>query len=141
MRVEIGPVRFQSATAWIGYGRTVLEHLARSDRPDAPSPALLGRFSELLDQFCRVDSQHGTFHWTAEMSPEEVEFLMKSLFEVGLMAESEHEADRLALRPAAADEFHFTLVRQILTQIEGEGPASAQFVEGIRAEWDVAGDG
>jgi len=79
------------------------------------------------------------FHWVTDVSPEEVEFVMKGLFEIGLVVEAEHEAGRLPLRPPAADEFHHMVVKQVLAEIEVEGPAFAQFVEGLRGEWGVAG--
>ena len=61
--------------------------------------------------------------------------------EIGLVVEAEHEAGRLPLRPPAADEFHHMVVKQVLAEIEVEGPAFAQFVEGLRGEtgnWIVA---
>ena len=136
MRVEIGPVGGDTAVAWIAYGRRVVDHL----RPDAPPTrrSVLDRFAGLLDEFGSIAAPGTPFLWETEISPEEVEFVMKGLFEIGLVVEAEHDAGRLALRPAAADEFHHLVVRQVLAEIETEGPAFAQFVDGLRADWGVA---
>ena len=139
MRVEIGPASERSAVAWIGYGREVLEYAASMSEP-AVGQGTLDRFSALLDQWERSLGGALDFHWSAEMSPEEVEFLMKALYEVGLVVESEHADGRLHLRPTEADEFHYVVVRQVLAQIEAQGPANAQFVEGLKADWKVAGE-
>lgn len=136
--MEIGPVSGASATAWVVYGREVLEHVAATDGL-AISENALHRFGQLLDEWQIAASPDLAFHWSAERSPEEVEFLMKALFEIGLVVEREFEAGRMQLRPPAADEFHSLVVRQVLAQVEVEGPAFAHFVEGLREEWGVAG--
>jgi hypothetical protein len=138
--VEIGPVGGESAVAWIGYGRKVIEQLSGADA-DPMSANVLRRFSELLDEFERIAAPDRSFHWVSEKDPAEVEFVMKGLYEIGLAVERQHEAGRMQLRPAAADEFHVMVVQQILSEIELEGPTSAQFVEGLRADWGVAGLG
>lgn len=135
--IEIGPVGGDTAVAWLAYGRRVLAHLANSDRP--VRAGVLDRFAGLIDEFAAVAVVGEPFHWTTDVSPEEVEFLMKGLFEIGLLVESEHEAGRFPLRPAEADEFHHQVVQQVLAEVEIEGPAFAQFVEGLRGEWGVAG--
>jgi len=138
VRAEIGPVGHDTAIAWIAYGRSVVEYLAASDR--VVRAGVLERFGDLLDEFDAAAADGGPFHWTHEdISPEEVEFLMKGLFEIGLVIEAEHEAQRFPLRPEAADEFHHMVVQQVLAAVEIEGPAFAQFVEGLRGEWGVAG--
>ena len=140
MRVEIGPVSGRSAAVWLDYGRKVVEHVSSMAAP-AVSDGSLGRFSALLDQWDpQVEQGDGDFRWAADMSPEEVEFIMKGLYEVGLVVEAESAAGRLGLRPPEADEFHYVVVRQVLAQIESLGPANAQFVEGLRADWRVAGE-
>jgi hypothetical protein len=143
MRAEIGPVGTDSAAAWIAYGRQVVEHMSRSPDVSVPASALRW-FSELLDDFARtvrLAAPAGRdFHWVGERSPEEAEFVMKALFEVGLAVEREHEAGRLPLRPPEADEFHVMMVRQVLGDLEMQGPAHQQFVDGLRAEWGVAGE-
>jgi hypothetical protein len=140
MRVEIGPVSGASAVAWVRYGREVVDHLGHTGA--APMSAnVLPRFEELLDEFERLASPDRAFHWVGERDADEVEFVMKGLYEIGLAVEREYEAGRMYLRPAAADEFHISMVQQILSEIEMEGPTSVQFVEGLRSEWGVAGDG
>lgn len=128
-----------TAVAWIAYGRLVVDHLATSAGP--VRSGVLERFAVLLDEFATLARPGEPFHWRAEVSPEEVEFLMKGLFEIGLVVEAEHEGGRFPLRPAAADEFHHMVVQQVLAEVEIEGPAFAQFVEGLRGEWGIAGKG
>jgi hypothetical protein len=139
VRVEIGPVSGASAVAWIAYGRSVVDHLGPSAPPTRRG--VLDRFTELLDSFSAIASPAGSFSWATDVDPEEAEFLMKGLFEIGLVVEAEHAAGHIPLRPAVADEFHHMVVRQVLAEIETEGPAFAQFVEGLRADWGVAGNG
>ena len=137
MRVEIGPVSGASATAWVVYGREVIEHVATTDGLTISENAL-HRFGQLLDEWQIAASPDIEFRWSAERSPEEVEFLMKALFEVGLLVEEEFEIGRMQLRPPAADEFHVVVVRQVLAHLESEGPSFAHFVDGLRGEWGIA---
>ncbi len=139
VRVEIGPVGRDTAVAWIAYGRRVVTHLSAT--ASAGRAPVLARFGSLLDEFETAAAPGAPFHWTADAPPEEVEFLMKGLYEIGLVVESEHAAGHLPLRPPEADEFHHMIVQQVLAAVEVEGPAFAQFVEGLRSEWGVAGKG
>ena len=138
VHVEIGPVSRASAEAWLAYGREVLHHLRDSTEPTV-SVSAMERFQSLVDEWTAVLPEGDPFHWVTEQSTEEVEFLMKALFEIGLVVEREHDAGRMRLRPPEADEFHVMLVRQILSEMEQEGPAFAHFVEGLRGEWGIAG--
>ena len=137
VQIEIGPVSGASAMAWIAYGRTVLEHLARQPGSGLSENALDG-FAQLLDEWDVIAFATQPFHWTSEQSAEQVEFLMKALYEIGLVVEGENAAGRMRLRPPEADEFHVLVVQQILCEIELEGPAYAHFVDGLRGEWGIA---
>jgi hypothetical protein len=128
-----------SAEAWIAYGREVIAQLDRAAVPTVSSAAL-ARFSMLLAEWEGVLVREGDFHWETEQGADEVEFLMKALFEVGLAVEREHEAGRMRLRPEEADQFHVTMVRQILAEVEQEGPAFAHFVQNLRNEWNIASE-
>ena len=73
------------------------------------------------------------------MPPEKVEFLIRALYEAGLVIERESEAKRARLRPAEADEFHVVLVECVLEPRSRPGSGSnAEFVESLRDEWDIA---
>jgi hypothetical protein len=138
VRVEIGPVNGDSAVAWIAYGRRVLHHVRGIDHPSVPDDAL-ARFEELLDRWEAIARPGESFSWASEDTAEDVEFLMKALYEIGLVVEAEHAAGRSELRPAAADEFHVLVVRQVLAQVEAESPTASHFVQGLRQSWGVAG--
>lgn len=138
MKVEIGPVPGASVIAWISYGREVCAYFADQHQPSFPLE-LLERFEGLLDEWAAIAVPGELFSWVGDESREEVEFLMKALYEVGLAVEAEHAAGRMGLRPEDADEFHLLVVRQVLGEIAREDPTSAQFVEGLRGEWGIAG--
>lgn len=136
--MEIGPVSGDTTVAWIEYGRAVIDHISGLDDSTIPE-SLLEAFGHLLDEWSNIARPGAPFHFATDRPAEEVEFLMKGLYEIGLAVEAEHEAGRLPLRPAEADEFHVLLVQQILAAVEQEGPTSAQFVDMLRGEWGVAG--
>lgn len=138
VRVEIGPVGGDTTIAWIAYGRDVIDHIGEMDDPSVARHVIDG-FRHLLDEWSNIARPGEPFHFATDRSAEEVEFLMKGLFEIGLAVEAEHEAGRMPLRPPEADEFHILLVQQILAEVEKEGPTSAQFVEMLRTEWGIAG--
>jgi len=144
VRVEIGPVSGPSAVAWVAYADEVLAALTSPDdagrTPAAQLPAdALERFARLTDEWRAVASPSAPFHWTSDESAEQVGFLMRTLYEVGLAVEREHGAGRMRLRPPEADEFHVVVVRQILAEIERESAADAHLVESLREEWGIAG--
>lgn len=137
MQVEIGPVGGDSVLAWTSYAREVLDHysgLAASPLPDED----LDRLRQLVDAW-EVGARPGEpFRWSAQRETEEVEFLVKGFLALGTAVERDHEATGVPLRPAEADEFHLTLVRQMLAELAAEGPSCAQFAEALRQEWGLA---
>lgn len=137
MQVEIGPVGGDSVLAWAKYARRVLDHVAHVPGLSL-GPDDLARLRGLVDEWESSARPGQPFHWTQRRETEEVEFLLKALLEIGNVTEEEHAAGRLELRPPEADEFHLTLVRQMLTELASEGPSCAQFAESLREQWGVA---
>ena len=137
MRLEVGPVSHASAVAWLDYAREALAGLRRAQGSRVPTGAL-NTFGELLDQWGVIAAEDRPFRWISEEPPERVEFLIRALYEGGLVIERESEAHRARLRPPEADEFHVVLVDCALSALEHEGPSYAQFAEGMRNEWDIA---
>ncbi|MGZ8765471.1 MAG: hypothetical protein ACXW2C_07260 [Acidimicrobiia bacterium] len=137
MNVEVGPVSHASAVAWLDYATEALADLRTA--PASPvSPHALELFADLLAEWRAIAATDDRWRWTAEMAPEKVEFLIRALYEAGLVIEHESAAKRARLRPPEADEFHVVLVECVLAALEAEGGSSAQFVESLRNEWDIA---
>jgi hypothetical protein len=137
MYIEIGPVSAASARAWIAYATEMVALLRALPEPHLPAPALEG-FVELLDEWRPLADHEEAFRWSGDTDPARAKFLLNSLYRAGLIIEAEAEAGHATLRPAAADEFHFLLVHEVLEALEKESEADAQFVEGLRSVWGVA---
>jgi hypothetical protein len=137
VRIEVGPVSHASAVAWLDYATAALPALRRL--PDAQLPAkALDRFGDLLDQWrAIVDRDPGPFHWSSNETPERAEYLMRALFEAGLVIERAGAAGEAALRPRGADEFHHVLIDCVLSALASESDANAQFAETMRDEWHL----
>lgn len=136
MLIEIGPVSQASALAWLDYGTYAIAELRRIGPTSIAASAIDG-FEELIDVW-RSAAATDPFHWTTEETPERVEYLMKALYMAGLEIEEGTATHGLQLRPAAADEFHIVLVRQVLDTLAHEGQSNAEFVEALRNEWLIA---
>ena len=136
MRVEIGPVSRASAVAWLDYGTDVVTALGGTAGP-IPAPAL-ETFTELIATWRDAVTIDQPFHWIGEQPPDRVEFLMKALYETGLVVEQANETSEFPLRPTAADEFHFVLLEQVLLALELESRSNAEFVGALRNVWRAA---
>ena len=134
MRVEIGPVSRTSTIAWLDYGAEVLRALSPTESTPIPTPALT-TFAELIAEWRAVTTGDEPFHWIGDRPADQVEFLMKALYETGLVVE---QGSGVPLRPAAADEFHFVLLEQVLLALEHEGRSNAEFVASLRNDWRAA---
>jgi hypothetical protein len=139
VQVEIGPVSSQSARAWIEYATETLDMLRKTDDPRLPSP-VLDAFADLLDAWRPIARKSKPFRWSSREAPERVQFLVYALYVAGLVIEREAAAGRAHLRPMAADEFHFVLVREVLAALARESEADAHFAEELRNVWGVARD-
>jgi hypothetical protein len=138
VKLEVGPISHVSAVAWLDYATEALTDLRRL--PDAQLPAkALDTFGDLVAAWrAIVDHDAGAFRWRDDVPPERAEFLMRALYEAGLVIERASAAGESRLRPHEADEFHRVLIDCVLSTLEGEAPSSAQFAEAMRAEWRIA---
>lgn len=137
MKVDVGPVSRDSAAAWLDYATEALAELRRSQDVQVSAHALDG-FDALLQEWRKVAAKPGPFRWRAERSAEQVEFLIRALYESGVVIEREHDARGARLRPPDADEFHVVLVDCVLSALEHESPSNAQFVAAMRDQWEIA---
>jgi len=135
--IEIGPVSRQSAVAWLDYATVAGGELRSSETPRVPDRAI-DKFEELVAQWRGAAEHEGPFHWSADLPPEKVEFLMNALYSAGLEIERGAAQGRMTLRPAAADEFHVVMVQQVLDTLALQGGSNAEFVESLRNDWLIA---
>jgi hypothetical protein len=135
--IEIGPVSRQSAVAWLDYATVAVGELRSSETPRVPDRAI-DKFEELVTQWRSAAEHEGAFHWSAELPPEKVEFLMNALYSAGLEIERGAAEGRMTLRPTAADEFHVVMVQQVLDTLALQGGSNAEFVESLRNDWLIA---
>jgi hypothetical protein len=135
--IEIGPVSRQSAVAWLDYATVAVGELRSSETPRVPDRAI-DKFEELVAQWRGAAEHEGPFHWSADLPPEKVEFLMNALYSAGLEIERGAAQGRMTLRPAAADEFHVVMVQQVLDTLALQGGSNAEFVESLRNDWLIA---
>lgn len=137
MLVEVGPVSFRSAVAWLDYANSSLEVLA--GRTTTPLPeGVAASFLDLLEEWRNVEEEGGNFHWSGERDSDEVRYLTKALYEAGLAVEEAFEVGLMPLRPPEADEFHIMLVQGLVAGLEREGGSYAQFADALRNDWGVA---
>jgi hypothetical protein len=137
VRIELGPVSSGSAQAWVDYATDMLALLRTLPEEQLPTHALDG-FASLLDEWRPIADHDATFRWSSEEPPERVRYLLNALYVAGTMIEREALSDRARLRPAAADEFHIQVVREVLDALEHESRADAQFVDQMRNVWGIA---
>ena len=137
MLIEIGPVSRESAVAWLDYATVAVGELRGSETPRVPDRAI-DKFEELVTQWRQAAQPDGPFHWSADLPPEKIEFLMNALYSAGLEIERGAAEGRMTLRPAAADEFHIVMVHQVLDTLALQGGSNAEFVESLRNDWLIA---
>jgi hypothetical protein len=130
----------KSARAWVTYATEMLALLRALPERQLPAPAL-DAFGSLLDAWRPIAERPEPFRWSSEEPPERVQYLVNALFVAGTTIEDEAASGRAPLRPAAADEFHVLLVREVLQALEHESDADAQFVEQMRNVWRIARPG
>jgi hypothetical protein len=137
MHIEIGPVSSGSARAWIEYATEMLVLLRGLSNQELGSRALDG-FESLLEEWRPIAEAAEPFRWVSEEPPDRAQYLINALHLAGTVIERESAVGRAYLRPAAADEFHFVLVQEVLDALEHEGGSYAQFVGHMRNVWGTA---
>jgi hypothetical protein len=135
--INLGPVSSASAQAWVSYATDMLALLRAHHQPELP-PNALDAFASLLDEWRPIAQRPEPFRWSSDDTPERAKYLINALYLAGTVIEEEAAAGRARLRPAEADEFHITLVHEVLYSLEHESDADAHFVHEIRNIWNIA---
>lgn len=144
MQVQVGPVSPESVMAWVSYARTVLATVSTSDpttaAPTTVSPDVAEGFERYLAAWEAQASRAGDFVWTADVDPEEVEFLAHTWFTLAARltargADGGPSRPRLPERPAASEEFYQSLVAAMLDALAQEGRSLREFAEQLRDDW------
>ena len=132
MLVVVGPVSTESAKAWLGHARGVLEGLGTAALGDCPaSPDLLEVFDEYLTEWERVASTGDPFCWNTEIPVEQAVYHMHAFHQV---------ADMLARTsgrepPPAGADFVLALLTGVLSALESDSPSSAAFAQHLGQFW------
>ena len=137
VHIEVGPVSAVSARIWIAYATEMLALLRALPEPQVPAHAL-DAFASLLEEWRPIAQRDEPFRWSSDEAPERAQYLLNALYVAGTRIEEEAAAGRAHLRPAAADEFHIVLVREVLDTLAHESDADAHFVQEMRNVWDIA---
>lgn len=136
MRVVVGPVSRSSAKAWLGYARRVVDELGEL-APDATfsSPEVVATFTDYLDQWDVAAATSGEFVWESEIPAEHVEFHMHAFHQVATVLREREERVGARQAPEEAQEFYLALLQGVLTALEAESQASAEFAQHLGRFW------
>lgn len=141
MRVDIGPVAPASAAAWIAWADEVCGRLRNDPSAGSWCPPLLLGAGGYLEQWKRPDhGVGGTFHWHADVDPDELEYLIHGFLRLDAQLAVEVEAGGPPPAPCEGREFYVVLVRDLLRALEMEGPGRAAFVDQLRCCWPSAAE-
>src|SRR4051794_19521345 len=112
MHVEIGPVPAESAEAWIGYARKVLDGARFSGRKlDAGVPQEVAQsFRQYLDAWLSIADRGGDFKWADEVDPAQVEYLVHAFYRAAQRVSDVAQARGRTTMPAEAAPFYSSLV-------------------------------
>jgi hypothetical protein len=137
VRVQIGPVASTSVTSWVGYARKTLDTVVSDPGGDGvwlPDDTI-ATFTAYLDRWDEEARTTDPFRWTADVPPDEAEFLSHAFFRIVTHLAAEAEERGYTMAPPESDEFYRALVESFLAALDAEGPASQEFSEHLRAFW------
>lgn len=136
MRVVVGPVSRESARAWLGYARSVVDELSDIAPGQCfTTPEVLAVFSEYLDSWDRAARRSGDFFWEDEIATEQVEYHMHSFHQVAGMLRDRQERLGAAQAPDEGDAFYLALLNGVLSALETESASSAEFAQHLGRFW------
>ncbi len=136
MRVVVGPVSNKSARSWLDYARSVVDDLT-SIAPDEcfSTPEVRDIFEAYLDEWGSAARRRGPFVWESEIPAEEVEYHMHAFHQVaGLLSQREEQTGTSAA-PEESKEFYLALLSGVLSALETESDASAEFAQHLGRFW------
>lgn len=134
MRVVVGPVDATSAERWIEYAREVL-----ADPPAelaALDPDLVTTFHRYLDEWSAAAIAE-EFRWEKDLPVEQVEYHLHAFHRVAEVL-SARAAGRSPNSPPESEAFYRALVEGVLSALEEEHQACAEFARHLREFWPGA---
>ena len=142
MHVQVGPVSSASVIAWVGYAREVLGRVTGHEETGSPAvgPDAVASFERYLAAWAEIAARSPQFLWTADVDPEEVEYLAYTWFVLAgqvLAGDATTARARRGLprRPPESEEFFQSLVTAMLDALSQEGRSLHEFAEQLREDW------
>jgi len=132
----VGPLPSGSVTLWVAYARTVLaQALAHPGSHAALADEAITAFEQFLDAWDE-QAEHGTeFHWSAEVDPERIEYLVHLWFRLAAQLAVDAESRGFPMSPPEGEEFYQALVTAVLAALTSEGRSTLEFSEQLREQW------
>jgi hypothetical protein len=134
VHVHVGPIAADSASAWIGFARGVLDGRTTVGAPDLP-PEVMAGFVGYLDQWERIASTSDAFLWDTDVDTEQIEFLALALHRVATELDAAARQRGFALMPPEGEPFYRAVVNGFLDAMAAESPTLATYAEELRSSW------
>lgn len=136
MRVVVGPVSADSAEAWIGFAREVVEDLESLAPGECfATTEVRSIFEGYLAEWAAVAAADEKFVWEQDIPAEQVEYHVHAFHQAATMLAKHEERTGERRSPVEGDEFYLGLLNGVLTSLEAEGPASAAFAQYLGQFW------
>ena len=140
VELDVGPVAPASAVAWMEWAEQICAELrdgppSRTTFSAEALDGIEGYFERWMPQAHVLDQ---AFRWRAKIDPDELEYLLCTLFRLDARLDA-----RQGQRRPAYDEgrvFFLVLVRALLHSLETESPGRAAFADQLRAAWPSAAE-
>lgn len=135
--MQIGPVKSSGVLAWVAHARGVLAEMRAGRGPAGPAlaPGVVDAFERFLDEWQRTAAHDDEFVWSADVDPEQVEFLAHAFYNIAQELATAAEARGYPLAPPEGEEFYQSLVCAFLDALEQEGKGAGAFAEDMRTTW------
>jgi hypothetical protein len=134
MRVVVGPVRGESARAWLAHAHGVVDDLDRSPRSCPATPELLDVFRGYLAEWDGAATEE-KFCWERDIPVEEAKYHVHAFHQVAEMLSVEADGRDDWRSPDEGVEFVLALLTGVLGALQAEDPASAAFAQHVGQFW------
>ncbi len=106
----------------------------------SPSVATLDDVGHYLQRWLPPSTAivDGPLHWQAEIDPDELEYLVRALFDLDRWLLAEVGRGERSEAPPEGEAFYVVLVGAMLHALELESPGRAAFVDQLRFFWPRA---
>jgi hypothetical protein len=136
MRVVIGPVSTDSAELWLTYARGVLDELDDIAPGECfATPEVREIFEQYVSSWEAEAATDGAFLWSCDVPAEEAEFHVHAFHQLATMLNQRAEDHGTPLSPEGGQEFYAALLRGVLSALEAESQASAEFAQHLGQFW------